>query len=97
MSERIELDMDTGLALVRLNRPDKKNALDPDMFAALDEILTRLSSDPEVRVVILSGAGAAFCAGLDISSFAAAPDLVPSLMRPIPGKDYNMAQRVAWG
>jgi enoyl-CoA hydratase/carnithine racemase len=97
MSERIELDMDAGLALVRLNRPDKKNALDPDMFAALDEILTRLSSDPEVRVVILSGAGAAFCAGLDISSFAAAPDLVPSLMRPIPGKDYNMAQRVAWG
>lgn len=97
MSERIALETDAGLALVRLNRPEKKNALDPEMFAALDETLTGLSSDPDVRVVILSGAGGAFCAGLDISSFAAAPGLVPSLMRPLPGKDYNMAQRVAWG
>jgi enoyl-CoA hydratase/carnithine racemase len=97
MSERVELTIDEGVAQVRLNRPEKKNALDPEMFAALDETLTRLEDQPDLRSVVLTGSGGAFCAGLDVASFAKAPDLIPSLMRPLPGRDHNLAQRIAWG
>ncbi len=97
MSERVELSIDQGVAQVRLNRPEKKNALDPDMFAALDDTLTRLEGEPDLRSVVISGSGGAFCAGLDVASFANAPDLIPSLMRPLPGRDHNLAQRIAWG
>jgi enoyl-CoA hydratase/carnithine racemase len=97
MSERVELTIDRGVAQVRLTRPDKKNALDPDMFAALDEALTRLEGEPDLRCVVLTGSGGAFCAGLDVASFASAPELIPSLMRPVPGRGYNLAQRIAWG
>ena len=97
MSERVELTIDEGVARVTLNRPEKKNALDPDMFAALDQALARLEGEPDLRCVVLSGSGGSFCAGLDVASFASAPRLIPSLMRPLPGRSYNLAQRIAWG
>ena len=86
MSERVELTIDEGVARVTLNRPEKKNALDPDMFAALDQALARLEGEPDLRCVVLSGSGGSFCAGLDVASFASAPRLIPSLMRPLPGR-----------
>lgn len=71
MSDRITIDITNGVADVRLNRPDKMNALDGAMFDALEEAGTSLAADPQVRAVVLSGEGRAFCAGLDFSSFAA--------------------------
>jgi len=57
---------DAGVASVTLNRPHAMNALSRELRAALVEAFTSLSFDPGVRVVILSGAGRAFCAGLDL-------------------------------
>jgi enoyl-CoA hydratase/carnithine racemase len=56
---------------VRLTRPDKINALDTAMFAAIVDAGESLKSDPSVRAVVLSGEGRGFCAGLDFSSFQA--------------------------
>jgi enoyl-CoA hydratase/carnithine racemase len=60
-----------GIAEVRLNRPDKLNALDSEAFEAIAGIGERLKTDPSVRVVVLSGAGRAFCAGLDFAHLQA--------------------------
>lgn len=70
MNERINLTVRDGVADVRLNRPDKMNALDPAMFSALLAVEDALSHDPGIRAVVLSGEGRAFCAGLDMQSFA---------------------------
>ncbi len=68
-SERVAVTVDQGVADVRLNRPDKMNALDPEMFAALRDTGRALAADPNVRAVVLRGEGRAFCAGLDFTSF----------------------------
>ncbi|MHA7682229.1 crotonase/enoyl-CoA hydratase family protein [Cupriavidus sp. PET2-C1] len=73
-SERIILTIEDGVAEVRLNRPDKMNALDPAMFEALIETGQRLAREPDLRAVVLSGAGRAFCAGLDMQSVAGLGD-----------------------
>jgi enoyl-CoA hydratase/carnithine racemase len=65
MSDRVKVSMQGGVAEVRLNRPDKLNALDGAMYEALIEAGDRLNEDRTVRAVVLSGEGDAFCAGLD--------------------------------
>ena len=60
-----------GVAEVRLNRPDKMNALDPAMFDAIIATGESLRTMKGLRAVVLSGEGRAFCAGLDLGSFAA--------------------------
>ena len=69
MPGRIAIQIKDGVADVRLNRPDKMNAIDQAMFAALQEAGDEVSADPSVRAVVLSGEGRAFCAGLDFASF----------------------------
>src|SRR5262249_41081412 len=69
MAERVSIALDGGVADVRLNRPDKLNALDPEMFAGLAEAARSLGSNAGLRCVVLSGEGRGFCAGLDFMSF----------------------------
>jgi enoyl-CoA hydratase/carnithine racemase len=69
MSDRVTVSIAGGIADVRLNRPDKRNALDGAMFAGIVEAGERLKTEPGVRAVVLSGEGQSFCAGLDFSSF----------------------------
>lgn len=72
MSDRVSLSVSSdGVADVRLTRPDKINALDAAMFAAIVEAGESLKTDRSVRAVVLSGEGRGFCAGLDFSSFQA--------------------------
>lgn len=71
MNDRVSVTITDGVADVRLNRPEKMNALDMAMFSALVEVGEGLKADPAVRAVVLSGEGRAFCAGLDLSSFQA--------------------------
>ncbi|QFG20077.1 crotonase/enoyl-CoA hydratase family protein [Actinomadura sp. WMMB 499] len=71
MTERVTVQVDEGVADVRLNRPDKLNALDLPTFEALAATGDALAADPSVRAVVLSGEGRAFCAGLDFAAFAA--------------------------
>jgi 2-(1,2-epoxy-1,2-dihydrophenyl)acetyl-CoA isomerase len=60
-----------GVATLTMNRPEARNALSGEMQAALSEALPRLSADRAVRVIVITGAGAAFCAGGDVKGFAA--------------------------
>jgi enoyl-CoA hydratase len=72
MSEpRILASRDETILTLTLNRPDKLNAIDGAMLDALDEVLGKLERDPEIRAVILTGAGRAFSAGADIKEWTA--------------------------
>jgi enoyl-CoA hydratase/carnithine racemase len=72
MSDRVTTTLlDGGIADVRLNRPDKMNALDGAMFQGIVDAGEALKGNRAVRVVVLSGEGRGFCAGLDFSSFQA--------------------------
>jgi len=63
-----------GVLTVTLNRPEKKNAIDTPMIAALLGAIERADLDAEVRVVALRGAGADFCAGMDLNELLASAD-----------------------
>jgi enoyl-CoA hydratase/carnithine racemase len=69
MSDRVKVNVSDGVADVRMNRPDKMNALDQAMFEGLAEAGMSLANDSSVRGAVLSGEGRAFCAGLDFMSF----------------------------
>ena len=71
MAERVVWSVEGGVADVRMNRPDKMNALDQAMFDGLVEAGEALKKDKSIRAVVLSGEGRAFCAGLDFGSFQA--------------------------
>lgn len=76
-----------GVVTLTLNRPDRLNALSPDMLAQLTEALTRIAGDANVRALVLTGAGRGFCAGGDVKRMAEgaidydAPDAVATLRR----------------
>ena len=72
--QRVTVTITDGVADVRLNRPEKRNALDNAMFAGLIMAGERLKSEPGVRAVVLSGEGPDFCAGLDFGAFQAMRD-----------------------
>ena len=74
MSNLIETAEDGGILRVALNRPDKKNALLPGMYAALAETFERFNTDDSLRVLMLEARGDAFCAGNDMSSFVTPDD-----------------------
>lgn len=103
MSDRVSISIgEDGIADVRLNRPDKMNALDNAMFDGICEAIDRLGNEPGVRVVVLSGEGKAFCAGLDLSSFSnsgasGGGDGPTSRLVPRTHGDANRPQHVAWG
>jgi enoyl-CoA hydratase/carnithine racemase len=69
MNDRVSVDIQGGVADVRLVRTDKMNALDNAMFEALIATGERLKTEKGVRAVVLSGEGKAFCAGLDMGNF----------------------------
>jgi enoyl-CoA hydratase/carnithine racemase len=70
MSDRVNHTIQDGVADVRLNRPEKRNALDMAMLEALIDTGEALGNDPSVRAVVLSGEGRCFCAGLDLAALA---------------------------
>jgi trans-feruloyl-CoA hydratase/vanillin synthase len=64
--ETIKIEREGGITWVILNRPDKRNAMSPQLHLDMDDALDELSTDTETEVLILTGAGEAFCAGQDI-------------------------------
>ncbi|MEL7684385.1 crotonase/enoyl-CoA hydratase family protein [Citromicrobium bathyomarinum] len=94
--QRVAVDIgEDGVAHVRLNRPDKMNALDPAMFEAIIAAGESLMERKDVRVVVLSGEGRSFCAGLDTSSFARTPDPDEPKLTDRTHGDSNKFQQVA--
>jgi 2-(1,2-epoxy-1,2-dihydrophenyl)acetyl-CoA isomerase len=63
-----------AIAVLTLNRPDRLNALDTELGAALVQALDRAANDPAVRVVVMTGAGRAFCSGGDLAAIRSARD-----------------------
>lgn len=88
MSDRISIAISDGVADVRLNRPDKLNALDQAMFQGIVDAGEALKGDATVRAVVLSGEGRGFCAGLDFGSFQAMAG--GSQERPAGGNDRSL-------
>lgn len=62
--------IDRGVLTLTMNRPDRRNALSPDMMSAMIHALAAAADDPEVGAILLTGAGEAFCAGGDVKGFA---------------------------
>jgi len=66
MADEVLSSVRDGIATVTLNRPDKRNAMNTALLAALRAAFDELESNKEVRVVVVSGAGPAFCSGMDL-------------------------------
>lgn len=95
MDARVTIEVEDGVADVRLARPDKLNALDPAMFAGIIAAIARLEAEPGLRAVVLSGGGRGFCAGLDMASMAAGGSGID-----LAARTHGIAndfQQVAWG
>lgn len=102
MSERVTITMlGGGIADVRFNRPDKMNALDAAQWEAIAGAVDQLKAMAGLRVVVLSGEGRAFCAGLDLASMAGDRDPgTSSTGHSLADRSRgiaNHAQYVAWG
>ena len=69
-----------GVALLTLNRPDRLNAITFEMFEEMHAVCDLLRQDDSVRVVVLTGAGRGFCAGLDLDEAETLPDMSPAEM-----------------
>ncbi|MEK7848567.1 MAG: enoyl-CoA hydratase/isomerase family protein [Chloroflexota bacterium] len=82
--EQIQYSVDRGLALLTLNRPDTMNALSPEMGQEILDALEKARDDPEVKALVFTGTGRAFCGGANPRALHAARSL---------GKDFHMR----WG
>jgi enoyl-CoA hydratase/carnithine racemase len=74
MSEFLRVTRDGSVAVLTIDRPDKRNAMTATMWADLPEVLADPAADPRVRVLIVTGAGTSFCAGADISGLLGGAD-----------------------
>jgi 2-(1,2-epoxy-1,2-dihydrophenyl)acetyl-CoA isomerase len=75
------VDLDDGVAHVRLNRPEASNGMNVPFLRALYEALMRVHGEPRTRAVLLSGEGPHFCAGGDVHTFAAQGEALPDYLR----------------
>lgn len=103
MSDAVIVEIDNGVADVRINRPDKRNAVDGEVMEGLLAAIAQVKEDSSVRVVVLSGVGKGFCAGLDMASFG---DMVSGDLNADDASDTyddispsgaNRAQQLGWG
>lgn len=94
MSEqRVTIAVADHIAVVTLNRPDKHNALDGAMFEGILAAAEEVAATPEVRAVVLHGAGPSFCSGLDIGSLMTGPVSLDDILARADGRRSNAAQR----
>jgi 2-(1,2-epoxy-1,2-dihydrophenyl)acetyl-CoA isomerase len=83
------VSFDSGVLQVTLNRPEKLNALNPEMHKLLRQALERAAEEREVRAVLLGGAGRGFCAGQDLSERDVSPGAAPIDLSVSLGSYYN--------
>lgn len=84
MSDHINVTTEDGVRRIRIAREDKKNAITPDMYAALSDAFATAGDDAEIRAVLLEGGDEAFSAGNDLSSFN------------FPSDDQDVRESPAW-
>jgi enoyl-CoA hydratase/carnithine racemase len=85
MTDKVQVDIKPPVAAITLNKPDRLNALDLEMWEGVAEACRAVDAAPEVRVVVLAGAGGCFCAGLDVKAGSTLSRL---------GADHSPAQAV---
>ncbi|WP_404655825.1 enoyl-CoA hydratase-related protein [Bradyrhizobium sp. USDA 336] len=105
MSQRLQIDTGTGellaeirdqVAVITLNRPEVRNALSSSLSGALGKLIKSCDEDPQIRAILITGAGAAFCAGGDVngmSQSSAAAELTFDQRV----SDLRFNQRAVWG
>ncbi|WP_159819107.1 crotonase/enoyl-CoA hydratase family protein [Colwellia sp. 20A7] len=97
MSSRVLVNIkENGIAVVTLNRSEKMNAIDQEMFKAITAAGESLKNNRAVKAVVIHGDGTGFCAGLDLSNFSEDAPEVLALGSDEIGKAPNMYQQVAW-
>lgn len=74
MSDLLTVERDGAVAVLTINRPEKRNAMSAAMWAALPRVLGELAEDRGVRVLVVTGAGPSFCAGADIGDLLSGAD-----------------------
>ena len=88
----LRLDIEGHVAWVTLSRPDKRNAMNPRMHEEMAGLIPRLNDDPELRAIVITGAGKSFCAGADIKEYFHDLEDKPDLRR----KYVEMARHWMW-
>jgi enoyl-CoA hydratase len=74
----LERALSNGVLVLTMNRPERRNALNRDLFRAIGDAFVGAETDPDVRAIVLTGAGdEAFCAGMDLKAFAAGEPIGP--------------------
>lgn len=73
MGEYIRYTIEDGIAVITIDRPERRNAMSYPVLADFHDAVTRAAGDSEVRAVVITGAGGAFCAGTDLSDLADTP------------------------
>jgi len=96
MSSPVTCHVQDGVAHVRLNRPDKLNALTLDTLEDLVRTAGELRRDRTLRAVVLAGEGDSFCAGLDFATVMADPPRVGRAFVPRPWRGTNLFQEACW-
>lgn len=91
--------VDAHVATITFNRPDRLNALLPDMIHTYSDLLTHADADPQVRVIVVTGAGRGFCSGADLSILGEDPELVQGFLqgqshKTVPGKYLHLSTPV---
>jgi len=79
--ETIRIDKQDGITFLTMNRPEKRNAMNPQMHYEMDQALPELEADPDTKVVVLTGAGNTFCAGQDLREYFRGLDSDPAERR----------------
>ena len=95
--EHITSTIDAGVATVRLDRPEKLNALTLPMLDALASTAHELADDQSLRAVVLTGAGESFCAGLDFATVMKDQAGIAKTFVPRPWRGTNTFQEACWG
>ena len=72
---------DSGITTIAFNRPEKRNAMSPQLHGEMFDLLTELRYDKETRVIVLTGAGDNFCAGQDLKQYSLEMENQPERVR----------------
>jgi trans-feruloyl-CoA hydratase/vanillin synthase len=90
--QTVQVEVDDGIAWVELNRPEKRNAMNPTLNAEMVDVLLTLDADDACGVVILTGAGDAFSAGMDLKEYFREVDEQPEHVQRRVRRDANLWQ-----
>jgi trans-feruloyl-CoA hydratase/vanillin synthase len=90
----VQVDLEHGIAWVVLNRPEKRNAMSPTLNREMRDVLESLEQDPQVKVLVLTGAGNSWSAGMDLKEYFREVDQQPEVFQEKIRRDASIWQ---WG